>query len=41
MLIKDSVIRSHYDPERITHLSQEEMKLFCDEYGGVSGFVVS
>ena len=40
VLIKDRVIQAHYDPNRFDDLSMSEMKLFCDDFGGVSGFMV-
>ena len=41
VLIKDRVVQAHYDPARFDSLNQEEMKLFCDEFGGVNGYMVS
>jgi len=40
VLIKDRVVKDHYDPARFEQLSPEEMKLFCDDFGGVSAYMV-
>ena len=39
-MIKDQVLKSHYNPKRFDELSEEDMKLFCDDYDGVSGHMV-
>lgn len=41
VLAKDRVLQSHYDPNRFDQLDDKEMELFCDQYGGISGFMVS